>query len=158
MKKRIWPGMIAGAVFLGDRVTKILAERIPPEGSTLIPGVVGLRYAQNRGIAFSLLSDVPWLPGVLSLVIIIAAFLLLRGKKIPPAEMTGLMLMLGGALGNLADRLIRGFVPDMIEVLFVRFAIFNIADACLCVGCAVVILGLIFGRAEEEKTDGSKDG
>ena len=71
---------------------------------------------------------------------IAAAFVILRKKAIRPLPMAGLMLMLGGAAGNMADRFLTGYVPDMIELLFVRFAIFNVADACLCVGCGLVIL------------------
>ena len=144
--KRIWPGILAAAVWTADRITKILAPGIPEEGQVLIPGVVGLRYAENRGIAFSLLSGVPWLPGVLSLAAVIGGFLLLRKKKIPPLAMTGLMMMLGGALGNMVDRFLLGYVPDMIEVLFMEFAIFNVADAFLCVGCALVILRLLLAK------------
>ena len=70
--KKIWPWGIAAAVFAADRVTKILAPRIPAEGQVLIPGVLGLRYAENKGIAFSLLSGMPWVPGLMSLAIRIA--------------------------------------------------------------------------------------
>ena len=144
--KRIWPGILAAAVWTTDRITKVLAPGIPEEGQVLIPGVVGLRYAENRGIAFSLLSGVPWLPGLLSLAAVIGGFLLLRKKKIHPLALTGLMMMLGGALGNMVDRFLLGYVPDMIEVLFMEFAIFNVADAFLCVGCALVILRLLLAK------------
>ena len=65
-KKAMW--LIAAAVFAADRVTKILAGGIPPEGIPLIPEVVRLRYAENTGAAFSMLSGHPWLLGVLSLL------------------------------------------------------------------------------------------
>ena len=144
--KRIWPWTIAAAVFAADRVTKMLAPGIPEGGQALIPGVIGLRYAENRGIAFSLLSGAPWALGILSLALIVGAFLYLRRKELHPVTLAGLMLMLGGAAGNMADRFIHGYVPDMIEFLFVRFAVFNVADACLTVGCAVVMARLLFGR------------
>ncbi len=144
--RKIWPWAIAAGVFAADRVTKILAPGIPEGGQILISGVVGLRYAENRGIAFSLLSGSPWILGVISLGIIMAAFLFLRGKKLHPLALAGLMMMLGGAVGNAADRFIQGFVPDMIEVLFVNFAIFNVADAFLCIGCGLVIVRLVFGK------------
>ena len=149
--KRFLPWGLALAVFIADRVTKILAPGIPREGQTLIPGILGLRYAENRGIAFSLLSGMPWVLGLLSLLIIAAVFFFLRGKKLPPLPLTGLMMMLGGAAGNMIDRFIHGFVPDMIEVLFVDFAIFNVADTFLCIGCGLVIIHLLFGRTDEEK-------
>ena len=150
MKRRIWPGIVAGAVIAADQGTKALAGAIPPDGLPLIPGVVGLRLAENRGIAFSLLSGVPWLTSLLSLGIILGGFWFLRGKKIPNLPMAGLMLMLGGALGNLWDRLLRGYVTDMIELLFVRFAIFNVADACLTVGCGLVMISLLTGWKKDE--------
>ena len=146
--KRIWPWLIALAVLAADRVTKILARGIPEGGQTVIPGVVGLRYAENKGIAFSMLSGMPWIPGVLSLLVIVAAFVFLRKKELHPLSRAGLMMMLGGAVGNMIDRFAYGFVPDMIEVLFVKFAIFNVADACLCVGCALVVIRLLFVRDE----------
>lgn len=144
--KRIWPWTLAAAVFAADRVTKMLAPGIPEGGQALIPGVIGLRYAENRGIAFSLLSGAPWALGILSLALIAGAFLYLRKKELHPVTLCGLMLMLGGAAGNMMDRFIHGYVPDMIEFLFVRFAVFNVADACLTVGCAVVMARLLFGR------------
>ena len=125
----------------------------------LIPGVVGLQHVQNKGIAFSWLSGTPWLPGLLSLVLIVAGFLFLRGKKLPDLTWIGLMMMLGGATGNMIDRFFAGYVTDMIEFLFVRFAIFNIADMFLCIGCALIILRILFGKdkpAETEKTGNEK--
>ena len=146
MNRKIWPWTIAAAVFIADRATKILAPGIPEDGQALIPGVLGLRYAENRGIAFSLLSGIPWALGLVSLLIIAAVFFFLRGKKLRALTLAGLMMMLGGAAGNMTDRFIHGFVPDMIEVLFVKFAVFNVADMFLCIGCGLVILQLLFGR------------
>ena len=144
--RKLWPWGIAAAVFIADRVTKILAPRIPEDGQALIHGVLGLRYAENRGIAFSLLSGMPWVLGLVSLAIIAAVFFFLRGKKLRAMTLAGLMMMLGGAAGNMLDRFIHGFVPDMIEVLFMQFAVFNVADMFLCIGCGLVILQLLFGR------------
>ena len=146
MIRKIWPWGIAAAVWIADRATKILAPGIPETGRTLIPGILGLRYAENRGIAFSLLSGMPWITGVLSLAVMLAAFFVLRRKRLPGLPLTGLMMMLGGAAGNLTDRFMHGFVPDMIEVLFMKFAIFNVADTFLCIGCGLVILHLFFGE------------
>jgi signal peptidase II len=139
LKRYVW---IALAVFLADRGTKLLWDRIPPQGMTLIPGVLGLYPARNTGLAFSLFSGRPWLLGLLSLILIAGAFLFLRGKSLTPLCRVGLMMMLGGALGNMLDRFLTGFVPDLIEFLFVRFAVFNLADACLVVGCGLVIIDL----------------
>lgn len=138
-----WPWWMAAAVFALDRATKALAGNIPPEGQTLIPGVLGLRYTENTGAAFSLFSGHPWLLGAVSAIAIAAAFLFLRKKEVALLARAGLMMMLGGAAGNMADRFLTGYVPDMIEVLFTRFAVFNIADTFLCVGCALTAVSLL---------------
>lgn len=154
MRSKGWFWLTAAAVLAADRITKLLAPGIPPEGVSLIPGVLGLRYAENRGIAFSLLSGHPRLLGVLSLGLITGAGLWLRKKKIAPFPGAGLALMAGGAAGNMIDRLVSGYVPDMIETLFMRFPVFNIADSCLTAGCAMVIISLLF-RPKDWTGDGS---
>ena len=135
-------GWIALAAFLADRGTKLMWDRIPREGRTLIPGVIGLLPVRNTGAAFSLFSGVPWLPAALSLAILAGGFFLLRGKELSGLSGTGVMLALGGAAGNLLDRLVYGSVPDMIELLFVRFAVFNLADVCVVVGCLLAAADL----------------
>ena len=141
-KKWFWLTVIPVLVF--DRITKELAAGIPAEGITLIPGIIGLRYAENIGIAFSLLSGAPRLLGVLSLALIAGGFLWLRKKELAAFPLAGLALMAGGAAGNMLDRLIRGYVPDMIETLFMNFPVFNIADSCLTVGCILVMASMLF--------------
>ena len=70
MKRKTWPWWIAAGVFVLDRITKILSVRIPAGGEVLVPGILGLRYAESRGIAFSMLSGQPALAGLLSLAVI----------------------------------------------------------------------------------------
>ena len=59
--------------------------------------------------------------------------------------------MAGGAAGNMFDRLIRGFVPDMIETLFMQFPVFNVADSCLTVGCVLVMISILTKGIEETR-------
>ncbi len=145
------PGLIAVSVYILDRVTKAGADSIPPEGKTLLPGILGLRYTRNTGAAFSMLSGHPWLLGIVSLAFIAAAFLVLRKKQLSGLTVTGLMMMLGGAAGNMTDRFLTGYVPDMIEFLFVDFAIFNVADTFLCIGCALTAVSLLIHDRAEKK-------
>ena len=146
-KKWLFWGIVI-AVLIADRITKELAGGIPAEGIVLVPGVIGLRYAENLGAAFSMLSGHPRLLGILSLAVIAGGFIWLRKKEIRPLPLTGLALMAGGAAGNMFDRLIRGFVPDMIETLFVSFPVFNIADSCLVIGCVMVMISLLFRKED----------
>ena len=151
MKRHLW---VAAAVFALDRVTKLLAARLTGP-AVLIPGVLGLRYTVNTGAAFSLLSGQPWLLGVLSLAIVCGGWWLLRKESLPPPGQIAAMMIAGGALGNAADRLFSGAVPDMIEVLAFRFAVFNVADIGVTVGCVLLGLSLL---ARKEGADGKPDG
>ena len=126
-----------------DRGTKWLAPRLPAEGMELIPGVLGLRYAENRGMAFSLFSGHPLVLGLFSLAAALVMAWVLWKKPLDRLSRAGLLLMLGGAAGNLPDRLFLGYVTDWIEFLFVQFAIFNLADTCLTVGCGLLIVSLL---------------
>jgi len=124
------------------------------EGSvTLIPKVLALTYAENTGMAFSLFSGRAWLLGVVSALCILAGWLVLRRYKLGRLSRIAAMLMLGGAVGNMLDRFFRGYVVDMFEVLFVEFAIFNVADAALTVGTALMALSLLlFPKEWQEKS------
>lgn len=150
-KRMFW--LIVILVLVIDRITKELAPGIPVEGIEVIPGIVGLRYAENQGAAFSMLSGAPRLLGVLSLVLIVGGFVWLRKKKLEPFPLVGLALMAGGAAGNMFDRLIRGYVPDMIETRFISFPVFNAADSCLVVGCILLIISLLFRKQDWKEMD-----
>ena len=142
-RKKLFFWAVVIVILVIDRITKELAAAIPAEGIPLIPGILGLRYAENRGIAFSMLSGHPRILGILSLALIAGGYIWLRKKELAAFPLTGLALMAGGAAGNMLDRLIRGYVPDMIETLFVNFPVFNIADSCLTVGCALMMVSLL---------------
>ena len=140
--KRRTVGLIAACAFAADRAVKLLAER-QPEVRTLIPGVLAWHPMENTGMAFSLLADAPWVGAVLSLILVTAGIMLLI--RLRPSRLGGLAagLMLGGAVGNLVDRLLRGSVKDMFECLFVRFAVFNAADAFLTVGAVLMAISIL---------------
>ena len=146
-----WPIVIL--VLIVDRITKELAPGIPAEGIEIIPGVIGLRYAENKGAAFSMLSGAPRLLGVLSLALIAGGYIWLRKKKFAAFPLAGLALMAGGAAGNMFDRLIRGYVPDMIETRFISFPVFNVADSCLVIGCILLLISLLFRKQDWKDMD-----
>ena len=149
-KQLFW--VIVILILIIDRITKELAPGLPPEGITLIPGVLGLLYAENIGAAFSILSGAPRLLGVLSLALIVGGYSWLRNKRLRTPALIGLAMMAGGAAGNMFDRLIRGYVPDMIETRFVNFPVFNIADSCLTVGCVIVMICILTKGIEDNSS------
>lgn len=146
----IW---IVPLVIIADRITKVIAMALT-ETRVLIPGVLNARYVKNTGIAFSMFSGGgAWLC-VFTAVLIAALtlWLLLRPEE-PGLFRCGLWLIVGGGLGNLYDRLIYGYVIDFFETAFVRFAIFNVADACICIGAALAVLGLLAEEIRLKKND-----
>ncbi|MBR5344266.1 MAG: signal peptidase II [Clostridia bacterium] len=148
--KTVWKyGWIALLVIATDQVTKRLALSLETP-VTLIPGVLGLRLTRNTGVAFSLLSGSPVLVTVLSGVVLVIGGLLLWRFRLGALSLTGAMLIVGGALSNMLSRVFEGSVIDMIEFLFVNFAVFNAADIALTVGCGLLILSILF-RPDEWK-------
>ena len=134
-----WIALLAA---LADWLTKRLAAGLPAGTTALIPGLLNLRPVRNRGMAFSLLSGQSLALTVLTALLIagLAAWLIARPDA-PGLLRAGLWLIAGGGLGNLYDRLTAGVVSDFIEFAFVRFAVFNVADVCICAGAALAVLG-----------------
>ena len=132
----------AGAYAL-DRVTKILAEHLLPGNPvTLIPGVLHLTYTTNRGGAFGLFGNAPYLFLAATLVVCLAIVIASVGVT-RPVLAGGMGLVLGGALGNLTDRIVRGDGLDGRVIDFVDFRVwpvFNLADAAIVVGAALILL------------------
>lgn len=147
-----WVALAAAAL---DRITKVLAMRAP-DGHVLIPGVLNARFVQNTGMAFSLFSGQPAVLTALTLALIaILTFWLLKRPEEPRLMRAGLWLIVGGGAGNLYDRLVYGYVIDFLDPVFVRFAVFNVADACICVGAGLAILSLIYDEVRRRKADGA---
>ena len=134
-----WIALLAA---LADRLTKLWVVRAGRPGA-LVPGILNLRPVENRGMAFSMLSGQSLALTLLTAVLIagIVGWLIARpeGSRLARA---GLWLIVGGGLGNLYDRIAAGGVTDFLEFAFVRFAVFNVADVCICLGAAVVIAGV----------------
>lgn len=153
MRRFYW---IAALTVIIDQVTKWLCTRLT--GSViLIPRVLALTYAENTGMAFSMLSGHSWLLGVVSAVCILVGWLVMRRYTLGTASRIAAMLMLGGAVGNMIDRFLRGYVVDMFEALFVDFAIFNVADAALTVGTILLACTLLFRPTEWQEKPSPKE-
>ena len=150
MKRYAW---IAALVVIADQLVKALARALTGP-VTLIPGLIGLRYSENTGMAFSLFNQHTWLLTLLSAALILAGWLLLRRYRLGRLSRTAAMLMLGGAVGNLIDRLFVGYVVDMFELLLFRFAIFNVADMALTVGSALLAVTLLLFPKDWSMKDG----
>ncbi len=157
----LWLLPIALVVGL-DQLTKYLAVTHLQKIDTfpLIEGVFHLTYLENRGAAFGMLSDHRWVFMVISTVAVIAivAFMLASYKKYyHPLLYISLSMIAGGGIGNMIDRLAAGYVVDFLDFCLINFAIFNVADVFVCVGCGMVVLYIILDdikQAKQKKADG----
>ena len=140
-------------VLLLDQVTKYAVRQAIPLGdsTTVIPGFVDLTHVQNTGAAFGLLNNVD-VPGKPIVMLVVAGIALLAiaayGTQLGFQERLarfGLALILGGAFGNLLDRVVAGHVVDFVDVYWgtVHFWAFNVADAAISVGAVFVLLDMI---------------
>jgi len=143
---------IIAAVVALDRLTKlyIVAKFGPFDTYAVIPGIFNIVHSENPGAAFGMLAESgPWRSYVLvgvSLVVMAVIGVLLWKPRTPNSALTqvALALVLGGALGNMWDRLFRGTVTDFLQVFIgpYEFPSFNAADSAITIGACVLALDL----------------
>lgn len=145
-----------------DQLSKHLVRLYIPMYTKVdfIPHILGLNHIHNTGAAFSMLSGARWFFVVLTVIFVIAAmYVLLKKNPFHPMGTWSMVLVIGGAIGNLIDRALFGYVVDMFEVLFMDFAIFNVADIFVVVGGIVfcVYYGFLHDKlmGKEQKHDDS---
>lgn len=151
--------IILGGILV-DLITKLLVEGLMEYGQsvTLIPGVLNLTYVRNKGAAFGMLSDNRWVFMIISTVAIIGIAIYLFGFcKERMLLKVGLSLIISGGIGNMIDRTFYGYVIDMIDFHIIWKWVFNVADACVCVGAGIVVLSLILDIIKETKSKKKKD-
>lgn len=130
-----------------DQLFKDLAIRYlsPIETYPLIQDVLHLTYLENRGAAFGIFEGRTfWLVGVTGAVVLVLIVLLVLNKIHSPMLMWAMGLIIGGGIGNLIDRIFRGYVVDYIHLKFIHFAIFNFADCCVVIGTALLVIYFLF--------------
>lgn len=144
----------AVGVFLADQGSKwMITERIVlHESMTVIPGFFRLTHVVNRGAAFGLLSDSEWNVAILILFSLVAlgvvTTLLWRNSHRVNTTGFGLALILGGAVGNLWDRLINGHVVDFLDFHLggYHWPAFNVADSAIVMGALLLVMEILFAK------------
>ena len=151
--------VVAGLVVAADQATKwAIVEWVQLYGKVPINSFVNLTHQQNTGAAFSFLAGASgwqrWFFVVLATIVsaVIAVWLWRIRTEGPLVLMAGLSLVLGGAVGNLIDRAKLGYVTDFIQVWFGNWAFpsFNVADAAISVGAALLIIDALFLSGKKE--------
>lgn len=141
-------GVIMLGILVADQVTKLMADRIMMEGQNyeIIDGFFYFTYVHNKGMAWSLLEGRRWLFLLTTpLVLCGLIYFFTVTKKHEILTRFGIVLVVGGALGNFIDRAIFGYVRDFIHFYIFNydFPVFNIADIAVCLGIGLIILEII---------------
>jgi signal peptidase II len=152
--------VVALVIVIADQITKwAIIEWIPLYGSVPLNSFINLTHQHNLGAAFSILADAGgwqrWFFIVLTTVVsVVIAVWLWRIRNAGQMVLSaGLTFVLGGAIGNLIDRIMLGYVTDFFQVWFGSWAFpsFNVADAGISVGAAILVIDSIFFSGKEER-------
>lgn len=165
MKIRLTPFLISAVVFLLDRITKaIIKGRISLwDEHVVIPRFFSIVHTENRGAAFSMFADASagfrtvFLIALSLAVMVFITTLLVRplrgGSVSSPLLRAGLGLILGGAAGNVWDRILNGSVTDFLQFYFgsYQFAAFNVADSAITIGAGLLLLDMWLARHKHQE-------
>lgn len=149
--------IIAVLLVIIDQVTKYLVRANISLGENIpfLPHVLDLTYVQNTGGGFSILTNYTWLLTMVSAILVVAIGWLVVKKFFRGwVGLTSAMLIMAGGVGNLIDRVVFGFVTDMLETVFMDFPVFNVADICITVGVVLLFIYILFFVKEEKPHDG----
>ena len=140
--------LFAAGIVAADQITKALVLAHIPlyEEVAVLPGVVSLTYVRNYGAAFSSFQGMQWLFVVVFLAFTAGIIWEFTQKKLGLStfERWCVVAVFGGGLGNMIDRLRFGYVVDMINLEFMEFPVFNVADCFITCGCFALMASLIF--------------
>lgn len=153
--------IVSGFTILADQISKLLIVRFMSYGESIevIPGFFNLTYVLNPGGAFSLFAQQSQLVRVMmflvfSLVAVGFIFYLYKGvPRTHPMLANALALILGGAIGNLIDRIRMGKVVDFLDCYvkhdWPHWPVFNVADSAICIGVGIFIFHMVFNKMPE---------
>lgn len=142
-----------------DYIIKIavLNNLKPIKTLEIIPNLFSLTYVENKGAAFGMLSNARWVFIAFTIIVILLMIIFLFWKK-PTSKILNisLILIIGGGLGNLVDRIFYGFVVDYLSVSFFP-PVCNFADYCVTVGAVLLVVYLLFFSDTMKKSKGLKN-
>lgn len=142
----MWYVIIFAATLLLDQISKILTDGTPE--IVFINGIINFKSVYNPGASFSLFAYKPWAQDfflILTVVVLLGggAYVIFSKKK-SKWLWVAVALLFSGAIGNFIDRLAFKYVRDFISFAFFDFPTFNVADSCLCIGVAMLVIYLLF--------------
>lgn len=148
--------IVLSAVIVGiDQLIKyFVLEYLVPVGSVnVIDNLLSLVYVENRGAAFGIFQNQVWIFAVITVVMIaFFVYMLISGKIKGKLFTAAAILIIGGGIGNLIDRIFRGFVVDYLSLSFFP-PVCNFADYCITIGAVLFIVSMfISSKKNSEKT------
>ena len=153
----LYYALFAAGIVAADQFTKYLtvANIGLYQDVEFIPGFLGFTYVQNTGAAFSSFEGMQWLFALLFVAFTLAVIWDFWKKSMPFTKLERWLILCiyAGGLGNMIDRVRLGYVVDMIEVDFMNFAVFNVADCFITCGCILLVVRMLFNKKfwKEEK-------
>ena len=145
------------AILLDQLIKIIIKSKIFNSSIILIPHVLNLTYVQNTGAAFGIGSNSTSMFVAVNVVIIglITYFIFSKREELSKLILIALHLVLAGGIGNLIDRIARGFVIDYIDISpLIKYPVFNLADIFVVVGCLIVVISLVKDTVIKKKNIG----
>lgn len=150
--------LVSAALVIADQLSKnyIVAHFAVGQSQPVIDGVFHITYVQNRGAAFGIFQNQPWIfLSITTIVMLVCVSLLIKKTFHSRMMHWALFLVLAGGVGNMIDRLFRvdenggRFVVDFLEARFIDFPVFNIADICVVIGAALIVLYFVIDTVQD---------
>ena len=142
MKKKIILAVVSILIIMLDQISKLI---MIDKNINILPQVLSFSYTQNTGVAFGLISNNIIFVIIFNIVIlgIIIKFLKENNESIDYTVLVSLILILSGGIGNLIDRILKGYVVDFIKFDFINFPIFNVADISITLGIFILVIIIV---------------
>lgn len=135
-----------------DRVTKLAFQDVPEGQITenVVPGLLRFDCVHNTGAAWGMFGDWTNIFVLIALVVCVCIvfFIFTKSKDFDPITVLSLGFLFAGALSNAIDRVIYGYVVDFLEVTFIDFPVFNVADISITLGVILLLVSVFFPRRE----------
>ena len=146
--------MIIFLVIIDQLVKFSVIKNIYNSSITIINGALNLTYIENTGGAFGIGNNSTIMFIMVNIIIITLAtkFIISKKNELSTNIMFGLGLILAGGIGNLIDRIFRGFVVDYIDISpLIKYPVFNFADICVVLGCIIIAVNLVINIIKQRR-------
>ncbi|MCL2136565.1 MAG: signal peptidase II [Coriobacteriia bacterium] len=146
--------ILATMVIVFDQITKSIAESaLSDSPKAFIPGLIEFRLAYNRGAAWGILQGArPFFLLIAAITVVAVIAYLMTQKQHPLMVVLGFGVFVGGSIGNGIDRFMNSRVIDFINLLFIDFPVFNVADCAITIGAMLVLLSIVISSVQERSS------